>query len=1042
MRFQVGFAALLIAALVLNAQEVSKRDTVKIAGSVHPKAKPANDRGPADPSQKIGYVSVMFQRTPQQQADLNALLQSQQNPQSPHFHQWLTPEQFGERFGASTADLTKVSTWLKSQGLQIERVARGRDWIACSGTVAQFQTAFRTEIHHYRVDGEDHFANATEISVPASFAGLIQIVRGLNDFNPKPAGALRQIPHSDFTNSAGAHYLAPDDWAAIYDVAKLYSLGYTAAGQRLAVVGTSDIKASDIAQFQSLFGLTSNNIEMHLGGTDPGLSSSQGEATLDLEWSGAIARGATIAYDYAANLYDAVQDAIDNDLAPVLSMSFGGCDATDADVTYYDSIYALKANSEGITWLASSGDSGPANCDAHTSTSATNGLSASFPASSPLVTAVGGSEFNESPGGSYWSGTNTATLASVLGYIPEMAWNESNLPNNAGLWSGGGGPSKVFPKPAWQTGPGVPNDGARDTPDIALTAAAHDGYRVVLNGNANYVDSGTSASTPSFAGVVAILNQYLIAKNVQSTPGLANINPTLYSMWASTPSAFHDITTGNNIVDCTIGTPDCTTGTFGYNAGPGYDLVTGIGSVDAYNLVTNWKEVTPPNNPSAVTVTATPNPVYQTAPNSNGYTFSVNIKLTETNGGQTTLTGFTINGASYTSSITSFFGSATLAPYGSLGVSLGFKSLNAPVTYPFVFTGMDPSGKTWTQTVSVQFLPAPAGSAETVTITPNPVYQTPADSQGFEWVFTVQLTETAGVPTTVTGLTINGTSYTSSLASFFGSTSLPAKGTLSASLGFKSLSVPITETFVFTGQDASGETWTQQASAQFLAAQTTTASGPPKIAGVTNGASGQIAFAQGMEMSVFGTNLAASTALAGSLPLPSTLGGATATINGLNAPLYYASPTQLNVQVPYGVPDGSATLTVNVAGQIGTFPFVVTDTAPGIYVGTNSSIGSATRGGIGVLYLTGAGAQNPAIATGAAPPSTTPLSQLPVPVAPYSITVGGTSTTVTFFGIPPFLVGVTQVNFLVPTSLAVGVQPVVVTVGGVASTTAYVTITQ
>jgi uncharacterized protein (TIGR03437 family) len=911
----VRLAALVVFPLFCYSQEF-----VRLPGTVHPNALPVNDIGPADPAQRIGYVSVMLKRTAAQQAALDALLQEQQNPASPNFHQWLTPEQFGERFGASSADIARLTTWLKSQGLTIENVARGRDWIACSGTVARFQTAFHTTIRRYHVDNEDHFANSTPISVPSEFAGLIQLVRGLNDFYPKPNGAPRAV-HADFTNSSGFHYLAPDDWATIYDVAKLYNMGFNAKGQRIVVIGTSDIVTTDISQFQTLFGLPISPIEQHLGGVDPGISNAtQGEANLDLEWSGAIARGATIVYDYAKNLYDAVQDAIDNDRAPVMTMSFGGCDAGDQEIAYYRSIYALKANSMGMTWLASSGDSGPANCDSHSATTAVNGLSANFPASIPEVTGVGGTEFNEAPATAYWSNTNSATLSSALGYIPEMVWNESG---STGLWSSGGGPSALFAKPLWQTGPGVPNDGARDTPDLALTAADHDGYRVVLNGDSTWIFSGTSASTPSFAGVVAILNQYLAAK------GLGNINPSLYGMWSTTPTAFHDITVGNNIVACTVGTPNCTTGTFGYTAGPGYDLVTGIGSVDVYNLVTNWKAVTPPVLPSLVTATVTPNPVYQTPPDSNGFTFDFNVILTESNGGQTTLNTFSIGSASYTTDIVPFFGTNIIPPKGSIAANIGYKSLTVPVTFPFAFTGTDPGGKTWTQTVSVQFLPAAAPTMQ--------------------------------------------------------------------------------------------------------------------ITAVANGASFLRSFTSGMEVSVFGTLLSSSTAIAGTLPLPSTLGGATATVNGVSAPFYYASPGQLNIQIPYGIPNGSATLSVTANGQTATFPFTISSAAPGIYVGTNSALvpaSTATRGSIVSLYMTGTGAQIPAIATGAAPPSTTPLNQLPQPVAAYSITVGGIKAPITFFGIPPFLVGVTQANFQVPANLALGTQPVIVTVGGVASAAANLTITQ
>ncbi len=902
------------------------QDHVKLPGTIHPKVASAIDLGPADPAQRIDYVSVMLQRTPGQQTALDALLQDQQNPQSANFHRWLTPEEFGERFGASTADLDRISSWLKSQGLKIETVARGRDWIACSGTVSQFQNAFHTTIHRYRSGGEEHFANSTEISIPAEFAQLIQLVRGLNDFYPKPSGAAR-LSHADFTNSGGNHYLAPDDWATIYDLSKVYALSFNGAGQRIAVIGTSDFSDADISQFQTLFNLPARPVERHLVGANPGLAGTQGEATLDLEWSGAIARGATIAFDYGKNLYDAIQDAVDNALAPVMSTSFGGCEKDDSDVIYYRSIYALKGNAEGMTWLSSSGDSGPANCDAHTATVAVNGLSANFPASIPEVTAVGGTEFNEAAGmGPFWSTMNTANLASAMGYIPEMVWNESG---STGLWSGGGGPSSLFPKPSWQKGPGVPNDGARDTPDVAMTAAAHDGYRVVLKGDATYIFSGTSASTPSFAGVVAILNQYLVANKVQSSPGLGNINPSLYSIWNATPNAFHDITVGNNVVACQTGSPQCTNGTFGYSATPGYDLVSGIGSIDAYNLITNWKVVTPPVLPSLVTATVTPNPVYQTPPDSNGFTFDLTITLTESNGGQTTLNGFTIGSTSYNAQIVPFFGTNIVPPNGSIHASIGYKSLTVPVTFPFVFSGTDPSGKTWSQTVSVQFLPAQA-------------------------------------PTT-------------------------------------------------------------------------------KITGVANGASFQTTFAPGMEMSVFGTLLASTTAVASTLPLPNSLGGTTATVNGITAPFYYASPTQLNVQIPYGIPTGNATLAINAGGQTATFGFTVSATAPGIYVGAGSALvptSTAARGAVVSLYMTGTGAQNPAIATGAAPAPTTPLTQLPQPVAPYSITVGGVNAPIQFLGIPAYLVGVTQANFQVPASTPLGVQPVVVKVGGVSSAAANLNISQ
>ena len=921
MFIKAALPAILLFTFVCSAQ-----DRVKLSGSVHPRAVTANDLGPLDASVALSYVSLILKRSPAQEAALDSLLREQQDPASPNFHRWLTPEQFGERFGASTSDLARTSAWLTSQGLKIDAVARGRDWVAASGTAAQFESAFRTEIHRYRVGTQEHFANRTEITLPADLAPAVLMVRGLDDFNPKPKGTGRQL-RPDNTTSSGAHYLAPDDWATIYNVSKLYASGYDGTGQRIVVVGASNIVASDIAQFRTLFGLQPSLVEMHLVGRDPGLVSGyQGEANLDIEWAGAIARNATIVYDFSSDLYGAVQDAIDNARAPVITMSFGDCDPTNQSILYFRSIYALKANALGITWLSASGDSGPANCDAATSTSAELGLGANFPSSIPEVTSVGGTEFNEGVTPGYWAPMNTPALASATGYIPEVVWNESGA---LGLWSSGGGPSVLFPKPLWQTGPGVPNDGARDTPDVAMTAATHDGYRVVLNGANSWIFSGTSAATPSFAGVIAILNQYLMAKGAQSTPGLGNINPTLYGMAASVPTAFHDITAGNNIVACTVGSPNCSTGRFGYSAGPGYDLATGLGSIDAYNLVANWKPVALPVPNSLVSASATPNPVYQIPQTVGGSQFQFQVTLTESNGGATTLTGFTIGGTSYSDEILPLFHTNLIPPNGSITATVGLKNMAVPTTLPLIFTGLDPGGRTWTQTASVQLLPA--------------------------------------------------------------------------------------------------------------------SSQPTKITGIANGASYQTAFAPGMELSVFGTLLATGTAAAATLPLPLSLGGATATVNSQGAPFYYASPSQLNIQIPYGIAPGPATLAVRVNGLVANFQFTVAPTAPGIYVNSNSALvpaSTAARGSVVSMYITGTGAQTPAIATGEAPPSSTPLTKLPQPSAPYSIVVGGVPATVQFLAIPPFLVGVTQVNFTVPANAPLGVQPVVAIVGGVGSAPAMLTVTQ
>src|SRR5579872_344102 len=559
--FRLLISFLVVLALPAEAQ-------VSLKGSLHPKAQVQFDQGPVDPTMQFGYVTILLRPTDAQQGDLDRLLAAQQDRSSANYHRWLTPEQFGDRFGIKAADYEAVVSWLESQGLQLEGRARARNWVAFSGTLAAVQSAFQTQIHRYAVGGVEHFANATELKIPAAFEGMVSGVRGLNDF--WKTGNVRP----QYTSPNGATQLAPADWATIYDVAPLYGMGIDGSGQRIMIVGRSDLNQSYIDTFRRTFGLPPSTVEQHLVGPDPGITNAAGEAALDTEWSGAIAPKATIVYVYAGNFNDAAQAAVDQNLGTVMSESFGSCEPNNA--SGLRSI-AQQANAQGITWLASSGDSGGAGCDPHgffgvtgNDSLAMSGLAVNNPAGLPEVTAVGGTQFNEGDG-QYWPGGSAAS------YIPEVVWNETGA---GGLLASGGGASIYYPKPAWQVGPGVPDDNARDLPDISFSAAGnHDPY-AVFNANGQRATGGTSAASPSFAAVVALLNQYVVANGIQAQPGLGNINPQLYRMAQNTTNVFHDITQGNNMVPCAQGSKDCTSGTLGFNAGPGYDQATGLGSLD------------------------------------------------------------------------------------------------------------------------------------------------------------------------------------------------------------------------------------------------------------------------------------------------------------------------------------------------------------------------------------------------------------------------------------------------------------------------------
>jgi uncharacterized protein (TIGR03437 family) len=196
---------------------------------------------------------------------------------------------------------------------------------------------------------------------------------------------------------------------------------------------------------------------------------------------------------------------------------------------------------------------------------------------------------------------------------------------------------------------------------------------------------------------------------------------------------------------------------------------------------------------------------------------------------------------------------------------------------------------------------------------------------------------------------------------------------------------------------------------------------------------------------VFGTQLAAVTRAAAVLPLPLELAGVSATVNGVSAPLYYVSPGQINVQVPYETGTGLAVLGVNNNGQVASFPFTVAPAAPGLFTTTDGSLtpsATARQGQIAVAYITGDGDTTTFQITGASPPAGTATSKLPRPRLPVTVTVGGIAATVTFAGIPPGLAGISQVNFTVPVTAPLGVQPVVISVGGVRTQTGRLTVTQ
>jgi subtilase family serine protease len=642
----VGSAMAQQPAARIAAIDSSSRAT--LVGSRPAAAKSAVDTGRMSPAAKLEGVTVVFSRSQAQEAALQALLTAQQTPGSAEYHQWLTPDQFGAQFGMADADIAKVESWLQQQGFTVTGVSRSRSRITFSGSVGQIETAFGTEMHTYTAGGESHFAPSSDMNVPAGLLGSVQTVANLSDFRPHSHVRVGppQAVHGNFTSGqTGDHYLTPKDVDTIYDITPAYNAGYTGTGQSIAIVGQSAVSTTDITNFQSAAGLTNKTpytiLVPNSGTSTVYADGDELESDLDLEYSGAIAPGANIYFVYVGSdtnlsALDALTYAVDQRLAPIISSSYGECEAG-VGQTGYATLNAVleQAATQGQTVIAAAGDDGSTDCygDKPLSTAVQTGLAVDFPGSSQYVTSLGGTEFptaDVAPGNTtYWTAASgsTDTIDSAVSYIPEGVWNDDS--SQYGLSSGGGGASIYTLAPTWQTNvPGIAAGATnRMVPDIALDASPDNaGYLYctsdttgwssgqVASCNSGFRDSstqdltvagGTSFAAPIFAGMMAVIDQSL------NSPGQGVVNPTLYKLASNAPTyaaAFNDIQNGTN--NCvTAGTTICSgAGATEYTAGVGYDEASGLGSVNLYKLLTAWPSATTATAvaaASATTVTAT-----------------------------------------------------------------------------------------------------------------------------------------------------------------------------------------------------------------------------------------------------------------------------------------------------------------------------------------------------------------------------------------------------------------------------------------------------
>lgn len=515
----------------LISQSIDENQLVTLRGNVRSAMNAANDRGQVSDDLPLEHMLLQLRRPPSQEQALDLFIAEQQNPNSSNYHQWLTPSEFGQRFGLAQEDIQTITNWLASAGFTVNSVYPNGLLVDFSGTAGTVRTAFHTSIHRLEVKGEQHLANASDPRIPAALAPAIVGIVSLHDFRPHPMNKPR-VAYTFSSDGSTTYAVTPADMATIYNFTPLFTAGVSGAGQTIVVIEDTNVySTSDWTKFRSTFGLskyTSGSFtQVHPGScTNPGVvAGNDGEAILDAEYASAAAPSAAIQLASCADTNTtfggliALQNLLNiGTPPPLVSISYGECEAENgasANASYYQTY--KQAVTEGVSVFVSAGDEGAASCDADQSY-ATHGIGVNGFASTPYNVAVGGTDFADTYDGdnsTYWNTSNSSAFGSAKSYIPEIPWNDSCasvLIANAYGYSttygasgfcssfdgfeyylttaaGSGGPSGCatgapsisgvvsgtcagYAKPSWQSGVrGMPNDKVRDIPDVSLFAA-------------------------------------------------------------------------------------------------------------------------------------------------------------------------------------------------------------------------------------------------------------------------------------------------------------------------------------------------------------------------------------------------------------------------------------------------------------------------------------------------------------------------------------------------------------------------------------------
>lgn len=743
-------------------------------------ANSSNDAGSVPANRMLDPMTVVLSRSPQQQLAFERFLADQQNPASPNYHHWLTPAEVGKRFGLSAQDIGAVTGWLQSEGLRVNWVSPSRIFIGFGGAAADIDRAFQTELHYYRVNGVERMSVSSNPMIPEALVPAITAISGLYTVDEQPFNHITAV-RSDSpqaTTSNGNHYIAPVDFATIYDI----PLGLNAPGETIGIVARSRTDFADFQNFMSMtgstFSLPTEVVPTAFGGVDPGpaltsppaagvSTGDQSEATLDVLRSGSVAPRANLLLVVASKASGGIEvDAqylVQTTPVPaqVMTISFGACESSagPAGVDLWNALFQ-QAAAEGISSFVSSGDAGASGCDANFATppASPSPNSPNYICSSSYVTCVGGTEFNDaSDGAVYWSQTNGPDLNSAYTYIPEGGWNEPlNASSGTQAASSGGGVSTVIATPRWQTGTGVPAArSGRYTPDIAFSASCHDGYFgcfaagggscvSAANGSYYFIGfCGTSAAAPGMAGIAAILDQEKGAPQ-------GNLNPGLYLTSASSPAAFHDVTVATSgVTSCEINTPSMcnnsipsstalTGGQTGFLVGTGYDEVTGLGSLDVGQFLEYYAATITP------TITATPSAISITP----FQALTVTVSVSGGAGNSTPTGSITLTSGTYATEATTLSGGSAKIDIPAGSLSAGSDILTVKYT-PDAASSSTYGAATVSTSVNVTLI------VPTLTVTPSSASITTAQPL----TVTVAVAGGSGNPTPTGTINLQGVGY-------------------------------------------------------------------------------------------------------------------------------------------------------------------------------------------------------------------------------------------------------------------------------------------